>query len=148
MDMAEHEVANAGAAALLVPRHDVHEHELGDLLRACGVGDEDAGHSAPARPDQNHRPANLLQYLQRVGAQRIHGVGRIGGAVAVAVAAAVTLHDTETPDSPEPRLSSERTWTPSWPKLWPVFSQENRFCPPRCSRRTEGTAPSDVAAVA
>ena len=107
---AEHEVANAGAAVLLIARHHVDEHQLGHLLRPCRVGDEHAGHAAHAGADQDHRPADLVEHGQRVGAQRIHRVVRVGRPVAVAVAAAVQGDDVQALRRPgSGRCSSRRT---------------------------------------
>ena len=56
---------------------------------------QDSGQPAHAGADQHHRPADLLEHRPGVGAQRLHRVVRVGGAVAVAVAAAVERDDVQ-----------------------------------------------------
>ena len=53
--VAEHEVPDPGAAALLETGHHVDQHQLGHLLRPGVLGDQDAGQPAHAGPDQHHR---------------------------------------------------------------------------------------------
>ena len=95
MQPAEHEVADARAAVLLEPRHNVDEHQPGDPLRPGPVCDQDAGQPAHAGPDQDHRPADGVEHGHHVGGQRLDVVVGVRCAVAVAMTPAVQRDDVE-----------------------------------------------------
>jgi hypothetical protein len=72
------------------------EHQLGHRLRPGVVGRDDPGHSAHAGPDDDHRPADLIEHCENVAGQRVDAVLPGRCAVAVTVSAGIQCHHVKT----------------------------------------------------
>jgi hypothetical protein len=89
VNVAEHELADAGAAALFEPRHHVDQHQSCHLVRSGPIRDEDSGQPAHACPDQHCWPADGIEHMHDVSGQCLDVVVGVGRPIAITVAAAV-----------------------------------------------------------